>query len=125
MELALSRADGTQWTRPFRSHLGYPKFLDVNQQPGMFDSGTMWTNAQFVDGPPGWCLVLGAWCLVSSAGVHATRQTVDGAWSLPWDDLLVGNLVVGEMWGPEGIPYPAQREPKLVSIVVPHCPTAH
>lgn len=51
MELALSRGDGTQWERPFRSHLGYPKFLDVNPAPKQFDSGTMWTNAQFVDGP--------------------------------------------------------------------------
>jgi hypothetical protein len=51
MELAVSRGDGTEWTRPFRSHAGYPKFLDVNPTPGQFDSGTMWTNPQFVDGP--------------------------------------------------------------------------
>lgn len=29
----------------------YPKFLDVNPKPGQFDSGTMWTNPQFMDGP--------------------------------------------------------------------------
>ena len=51
MELAVSRGDGTEWTRPFRSSLGYPKFLDVNPTPGQFDSGVMWTNPQFVDGP--------------------------------------------------------------------------
>ena len=30
MELAVGRGDGTEWSRPFRSSLGYPKFLDVN-----------------------------------------------------------------------------------------------
>ena len=47
-ELALSRGGGTAWTRPFRSHQGYPKLLPVNPVPGMFDSGTMWTNAVLV-----------------------------------------------------------------------------
>ena len=51
MELAVGRGDGTEWTRPFRSHAGYPKFLDVNPTPGQFDSGTLWTNPHFVDGP--------------------------------------------------------------------------
>jgi hypothetical protein len=56
MELALSRGDtldggGKEWIRPFRAHLGYPKFLDVNPTPGQFDSGTLWSNAQFIPGP--------------------------------------------------------------------------
>jgi hypothetical protein len=33
--------------------LGYPKLLDVNPTPGRFDSGTMWTNAQFVSSADG------------------------------------------------------------------------
>ena len=53
MELAVGRGDGTEWTRPFRSSLGYPKFLEVNPMHGQFDSGTMWTNPEFVPGPPG------------------------------------------------------------------------
>jgi hypothetical protein len=53
MELAVSRGDGTEWTRPFRSSLGYPKFLDVNPAHGQFDSGTIWSNPQFMNGPVG------------------------------------------------------------------------
>jgi len=33
MELALSRGDGYEWYRPFRSRLGFPKFLDANPVP--------------------------------------------------------------------------------------------
>lgn len=53
MELALSRGDGKSWTRPFRDHLGYPKFFNVNPVPNKFDSGTMWTNAQFIPSSDG------------------------------------------------------------------------
>jgi len=47
MELATSR-DGKEWKRDFRSSMGYPKFLPVNPMSGMFDSGTLWTNARFI-----------------------------------------------------------------------------
>ena len=48
MELAISRDGGVRFTRPFRRHLGFPFFLPVNPESGKFDSGTMWTNAQFI-----------------------------------------------------------------------------
>jgi len=48
MELAVSRDGGLRFSRPFRSSLGYAKFLPSNPMPGRFDSGTLWTNAQFI-----------------------------------------------------------------------------
>ena len=45
MELALSRKDGMQkFDRPFRKSSGQPYFLDVNPQPGKFDSSSLWPN---------------------------------------------------------------------------------
>ena len=53
MELAISRDGGVRFTRPFRRHLGFPFFLAVNPEKGKFDSGTMWTNAQFIPSKDG------------------------------------------------------------------------
>ena len=45
MELAISRKDGLQkFDRPFRKASGQPYFLDVNSQPGKFDSSRLWPN---------------------------------------------------------------------------------
>ena len=74
VELGVSRDGGYSFDRPFRAHLGYPKYLSPNEKPNQFDSGVLWPNAHLVPSVDGKTqrIFYGAyskWSTLSNSGI--------------------------------------------------------